>query len=109
MLTSYLTAGCSPASSSKSQSHMSWKSVWAQFTLVSEHVFIYCLALTFLAMASRSVSIRETNSALSRKMLPISFSKTEFLTCSYSDTAAVKFIPKFSVAPIFVEPFLMQL
>lgn len=56
------------------------KSVWAQFNLVSEHVFIYCLALTFLAMASWSVSIRETNNAL-RKMLPISFSKTEFLTC----------------------------
>jgi len=44
------------------------KSVWAQFNLVSEHVFIYCLALTFLAMASWSVSIRETNNAL-RKML----------------------------------------
>lgn len=57
------------------------KSIWAQFTLVSEHVFIYCLTLTFLAMASWSVSMREINNSLNRKTLPILFSKTEFLIC----------------------------
>lgn len=68
------SAWMSPRSFHGSQFHIILKFLWVQFALCLNKCFISRFALAFLAMASWSISMKQTSDALNREIPPIAFS-----------------------------------